>query len=336
MNGFDAGSNLTAIPTTSKLDPNSKPFAPRQPIITNGHAGQMQIREDENKNLIKWINEDKLKNIWTAREAAAVVKNSGPPPPNSKPAKPIATAAEPMNLMAFANEANNNEPNFCLQKASENHTDDFGIRSLLKNVYLSAKSMKSSPETSTVFKDVHEDLGFTAEFRRSFKPSYAYMESPFNDRVVGPISDYNVPDEYIHHLPFKGTLPDPFENMSKMATDLVFFLFYSVPKDKLQIAIAAELYRRGWRYHTEYKIWVARLPNINPEMRHENFEQGEYQYFNKDTWSREKKIIYLEYAKLDNKPSLSNCHGTQKRLGTNDPQRKNLQMRNFHQKNLLE
>merc|ERR1711981_1333106 len=44
-------------------------------------------------------------------------------------------------------------------------------------------------------------------------------------------------------------------------------------------------------YHTEYKIWVARLPNINPEMRHENFEQGEYQYFNKDTWSREKKII---------------------------------------------
>ena len=47
------------------------------------------------------------------------------------------------------------------------------------------------------------------------------MESPFNDRVVGPISDYNVPDEYIHHLPFKGTLPDPFENMSKMATDLV-------------------------------------------------------------------------------------------------------------------
>ena len=59
--------------------------------------------------------------------------------------------------------ANNNEPNFCLQKASENHKDDFGIRSLLKNVYLSAKSMKSSPETSTVFKDVHEDLGFTAE-----------------------------------------------------------------------------------------------------------------------------------------------------------------------------
>ena len=59
------------------------------------------------------------------------------------------------------------------------------------------------------------------QFRRSFKPSYAYMESPFNDRVVGPISDYNVPDEYIHHLPFKGTLPDPFENMSKMATDLV-------------------------------------------------------------------------------------------------------------------
>ena len=47
MNGFDAGSNLTAIPTTSKLDPNSKPFAPRQPMITaghNGHNGHMQIR----------------------------------------------------------------------------------------------------------------------------------------------------------------------------------------------------------------------------------------------------------------------------------------------------
>ena len=69
-------------------------------------------------------------------------------------------------------------------------------------------------------------------------------------------------------------------------------------KDALQVIIGNELFNRGWRYHKTEKLWVARLPNVNPTTRDRLYEEGEYQYFNKDTWTRDRKRMVLEYDKL--------------------------------------
>ena len=69
-------------------------------------------------------------------------------------------------------------------------------------------------------------------------------------------------------------------------------------KDALQVMIGNELFNRGWRYHKTEKLWVARLPNVNPTTRDRLYEEGEYQYFNKDTWTRDRKRMVLEYDKL--------------------------------------
>ena len=53
-----------------------------------------------------------------------------------------------------------------------------------------------------------------------FNVAYAYMESPFNNNVVGPMSDYpEVPQEYLHGLSSKQGLPS-FE-LKRLATDVV-------------------------------------------------------------------------------------------------------------------
>ena len=96
--------------------------------------------------------------------------------------------------------------------------DDFGLRALAAQISKSAVSQNS--ETNSVLKE--EDLNFPGDVERHFsKPSYQYMESPFNNRVVGPLGDCNVPKEYLHRLGTKGALPDIYQNISKMATDLV-------------------------------------------------------------------------------------------------------------------
>ena len=78
----------------------------------------------------------------------------------------------------------------------------------------------------------------------------------------------------------------------------LFVMFYLCPKELLQLDVAAELFNRGWRYHKIFKRWVARLPNVNPSVRHDKYEQGEYQYFDPNSWSRERKFMILEYAAL--------------------------------------
>ena len=98
--------------------------------------------------------------------------------------------------------------------------DDFGLRALAAQIEIAKSAAYQTSETSSVLKE--EDLNFPGDVERHFaKPSYQYMESPFNNRVVGPLGDCNVPKEYLHRLGTKGALPDIYQNISKMATDLV-------------------------------------------------------------------------------------------------------------------
>jgi len=248
----------------SKLDPNSKPFAPR---FGPSPIGQAWIKVDENRNN-------------------------------------IITKAPPRNQVLGG--------------------DDFGLRALAAQIEKSKASRTS--ETSSILKE--EDLNFPGDVERHFaKPSYQYMESPFNNRVVGPLGDCNVPKEYLHRLGTKGALPDIYQNISKMATDLLFFLFYMSCKDALQVMIGNELFNRGWRYHKTEKLWVARLPNVNPTTRDRLYEEGEYQYFNKDTWTRDRKRMVLEYDKLATQQQMP----TPSRMVRNNTKKPEQPFAHFHQ-----
>lgn len=50
-------------------------------------------------------------------------------------------------------------------------------------------------------------------------------------------------------------------HLTKFTLETLFYIFYNMPKDTLQIYAARELYQREWRYHKEIQLWFTRQTN---------------------------------------------------------------------------
>jgi len=292
---------------SSKLDPNSKPFAPRQPPLPSSKtASPAKPNLDENENKVDGgvKPRDELRGKPHDELRGAIIRQIWGEKPASSPKKiqPLATSKNE-NIMqkvisdsALVPKSINSTAVKCT--SPDPAKDDFGLRSLLRNITVSVSSLKS--ETSSVLSN--DDLGMSGRHRAFFKDrkglAYPYMESPLNNNVINPMSDFAtaVPNEYMHGLGDAGSLPKL--ELNKLATDLLFYLFYVAVGDSLQLEAATELFQRGWRFNTSQQLWVARLPSVNPDIRHKTYEKGLYQYFNPSTWRRETKTMALYYAEL--------------------------------------
>ena len=117
--------------------------------------------------------------------------------------------------------SNSNNPEILCSPPNSPFKDDFGLRSLVRNITISVSSMKS--ENSSVLSN--DDLGMSKLHRAFFKErnlAYPYLESPLNNNIVSPLSDYvHVPDEYMHGLAARQALPKL--ELNRLATDLVSF-----------------------------------------------------------------------------------------------------------------
>ena len=117
--------------------------------------------------------------------------------------------------------SNSNNPEILCPPPNSPFKDDFGLRSLVRNITISVSSMKS--ENSSVLSN--DDLGMSKLHRAFFKErnlAYPYLESPLNNNIVSPLSDYvHVPDEYMHGLAARQALPKL--ELNRLATDLVSF-----------------------------------------------------------------------------------------------------------------
>ena len=47
-------------------------------------------------------------------------------------------------------------------------------------------------------------------------------------------------------------------HLSKFTLEILFYIFYGMPKDALQAHAAQELHSREWRYHVEHQLWFKR------------------------------------------------------------------------------
>lgn len=290
--GEEKNSGSVNLSISFKLDPNSKPFAPRQPPFPSSKAASPTKQNlDENENKVDdQIRGEILRQIWAKKCSIS-----------PKKAQPTTASKSDHGVVQKVNS------DTALPKTSYNPTvkcpspdpskDDFGLRSLVRNITVSVSSLES--KTSSVLSN--DDLGMSGRHRAFFKErkglAYPYMESPLNNNIINPLSDYaTVPDEYMHGLGAKDVLPKL--ELKKLATDLLFYLFYVAVGDSLQLQAASELFDRGWRFNTSQQLWVARLPSVNPDIRKQAYEKGLYQYFNPSTWRRETKTMALYYAEL--------------------------------------
>lgn len=132
---------------------------------------------------------------------------------------------------------------------------------------------------------------------------YSTFQSPWADSPCRPQDiDFHVPAEYLTNIYIRDKLA-PIK-LNRYGEDLLFYLFYMNGGDVLQLASAAELYSRDWRYHKEERVWITRAPGVDPILKTNTYEQGTYYVFDTKYWRKVHKEIYLEYEKLEDRPNL--------------------------------
>lgn len=132
---------------------------------------------------------------------------------------------------------------------------------------------------------------------------YSTFQSPWADAPCRPQDiDYHVPSEYLTNMFIREKLA-PIK-LNRYQEDLLFYLFYVNGGDVLQLAAAAELYNRDWRYHKEDRVWITRAPGMEPITKTSSYERGTYFFFDVHNWRKVAKEFHLEYSKLEDRPLL--------------------------------
>ena len=139
-------------------------------------------------------------------------------------------------------------------------------------------------------------LGLSLAQPDPIHPTYC---SPWSDTAVKVQPDFRIPQCY--------TVTPPhlkFAMFQKFQLETLFYVFYSMPRDVLQLAAAQELHNRDWWYHKELKQWMMRVPSTEPSIKAAHYERGSYVFFNPEKWAKDRKDDFvLVYDQLEDRDS---------------------------------
>ncbi|KPI99379.1 PREDICTED: regulator of gene activity-like isoform X2 [Papilio xuthus] len=175
--------------------------------------------------------------------------------------------------------------------------NQFGIVGLLTFI----RAAESNP--SLVSLALGQDLTALGLNLNSPDNLYLTFAGPWADTPCRPQDlDYHVPPEYLINGAIREKLAPL--RLSRYKEDLLFYLFYCFVGDVLQIAAAAELYNREWRYHMEEKVWISQAPGMPMVEKTSTYERGTYYFFDAHNWRKVAKEFHLDYSKLEGRPQL--------------------------------
>lgn len=84
----------------------------------------------------------------------------------------------------------------------------------------------------------------------------------------------------------------------KFSNETLFYIFYYMPKDTLQLFASEELCKRKWRYNTDYSLWFI----SESSMDNEKSDKGDsFMYFNPNEW----KMMKYTFGPLNAKAFLA-------------------------------
>ncbi|KAI9497136.1 hypothetical protein BDB00DRAFT_17267 [Zychaea mexicana] len=137
---------------------------------------------------------------------------------------------------------------------------------------------------------------------------YSTFISPWSDTQTPP--GLNVEPGY--YLPpcyrTVQATPPAHQRMRTFSDEILFYVFYSMPKDVAQEAAAQELYARNWRYHKEYGMWLTKEADENGRpvqgFRRTSpspVDRGVYVIFDPTTWQKVKQEWTLPWDALEDR-----------------------------------
>jgi len=176
-------------------------------------------------------------------------------------------------------------------------TDQFGMIGLLTFI----RAAETEPNLVTLA--LGSDLTTLGLNLNSTESLYHTFGSPFSDSTCKPHEiDFYAPPEYLISTSIRDKLA-PIK-LGRYGEDLLFYLYYTNCGDILQLAAAAELYARDWRYHKDERVWITRFPGMEPQVKMSTYERGTYYYFDPQGWRKVAKEFHVEYDRLEEKPTV--------------------------------
>eukprot|EP00096_Caligus_rogercresseyi_P012784 TRINITY_DN5469_c0_g1_i1.p1 TRINITY_DN5469_c0_g1~~TRINITY_DN5469_c0_g1_i1.p1 ORF type:complete len:515 (-),score=154.59 TRINITY_DN5469_c0_g1_i1:310-1854(-) len=176
-------------------------------------------------------------------------------------------------------------------------TDQFGMIGLLTFIRAAETdpnlvSLALGAELTTLGLNLNSDV--------NLYPTFAgpWAETPCRPQDI----DYHVPQEYLTNTAIRDKLAPV--KLNRYKDDVLFYMFYTNVGDILQLAAAAELYKRDWRFHKDDRVWITRAPGMAPSEKTASYERGTYYFFDVGNWRKVPKDFHLDYDKLEDRPSL--------------------------------
>lgn len=157
-----------------------------------------------------------------------------------------------------------------------NKAERYGLKGLLNVIRM------TDPDLNTLA--LGTDLTTLGLNLNSTEVLYATFAYPTMDVPTRREAEYVLPYCYYMQPPALKT-----SHLSKFKVETLFYIFYSMPKDTLQVFAAKELYNRGWRYHKELKLWFTRddgKGTAGAGAAAAAAQPGAYWYFDVNLWDR--------------------------------------------------
>ncbi|TRY73112.1 hypothetical protein TCAL_05551 [Tigriopus californicus] len=189
-------------------------------------------------------------------------------------------------------------------------TDQFGMIGLL--TFIRAAETDPNLVSLALGADL-TTLGLNLNSEVNLHPTFG---GPWADTPCRPQDiDYHVPHEYLTNQSIREKLAPV--KLNRYKDDVLFYMFYTNVGDVLQLAAAAELYNRDWRYHRDDRVWITRAPGMGPTEKTQTYERGTYYFFDVTSWRKAPKEFHLDYDKLEDRPALPASMGGSQPSGPN-------------------
>ncbi|KAJ4840117.1 putative NOT transcription complex subunit vip2 [Turnera subulata] len=178
-------------------------------------------------------------------------------------------------------------------QAAQPSPDPFGLLGLLSVIRM------SDPDLTSLALGI--DLTTLGLNLNSTENLHKTFGSPWSDEPVKGDPEFTVPSCY--YTKAAPTLTQSY--FIKFSPETLFYIFYSMPKDEIQLHAANELYNRGWFYHKEHRFWFIRVPNVEPLVKTNTYERGSYHCFDPNTFDIVRKDnIVVHYEMVEKAPSV--------------------------------
>ncbi|KAK7261433.1 hypothetical protein RIF29_27743 [Crotalaria pallida] len=178
-------------------------------------------------------------------------------------------------------------------QTAQSSPDPFGLLGLLSVIRM------SDPDLTSLALGI--DLTTLGLNLNSSENLHKTFGSPWSDEPAKGDPEFSVPQCYYAKQP--PALHQGY--FSKFTVETLFYIFYSMPKDEAQLYAANELYKRGWFYHKEHRLWFVRVPNMEPLVKTNTYERGSYHCFDPSTFETVRKDNFvLHYEMLEKRQPL--------------------------------